>query len=374
MFKLEKLKDKAVLTIYGYVGGYYLDFRAVSNAIDEITQVGYNQLDFHVHTYGGSVIDGNMIYNFFAGFKGEVDIYIDGVAASMGSVIMMAGTRIHIAENGFVMIHAPSGGGSGNAKDFEQYAKLLRSMEKNFLKKLAARTGKTIDEVREWMDGTDYWFDAEECLELGLVDSVFDAKVKDIESLNKGQAADLGAKAVYDRFAALTTKKPIINKSKSEMDKAEMIKRYGLTSVTAESTDEEILAAIDAKMKAKDDAVAAERTKSIEAAVDSAIAAGKLTKEQKADYVARGEKLGLDDLNAILGDMHKPQSVTDLIKDKGAGGSGGAKPEAKGREGWTWDDYQKKASAELEAMADSSHENHETFKALYKGKYGSEPK
>ena len=368
MFNLEKLTDKAVLTIYGYVGGYYMDFRAVSNAINEITKAGYSKLDFRIHTYGGSVIDGNMIYNFLASFKGEVDIYIDGVAASMGSIIIMAGTRVHIAENGFIMIHAPSGGGHGNAKDFEQYAKLLRSMEKNFKAKLAERTGKTPEEVEEWMDGTDYWFDADECIALGLVNDKFSAKVKDIESLEKGQAAEIGAKAVYDRFAALTVEKPINNKSKSQMDKKDLIARYGLTSVTAESTDEEVLAAIDAKMKAKDDAAAAERKKAIIAAVDGAVTAGKLTKEQKDGYVARGEKLGLEDLNAILGDIQKPDSITKHIIDKGAGGSGAA--QAKGRENWTWDDYQAKASKDLEAMA---AKDPETFKALYKAKYGVEP-
>ncbi len=366
MFKLEKLSDKAVLTIYGYVGGYYMDFRAVSNALNEITKAGYTKMDFRFHTYGGSVIDGNLIYNFIAGFKGDVDIYIDGVAASMGSVIALSGTRLHIAENGFIMIHAPSGGGEGNAKDFEQYAKLLRSMEKNFKKKLAERTGKTPESVEEWMDGTDYWFDAEECLELGLVDTIFDAKVKDLLNLDTETASSMTAKAVYDRFAALTTTEiPQNNNSKTEMDKAEMIKRYALTSVTAESTDEQVLAAIDAKLKAKDDAVAAEKTKAIEAAVDGAILAGKLTKEQRATYVARGEKLGIDDLNGIIADIQKPKSILDHVKDKGDGDG-----ETDLRADWDWDKYQKEAVAELEEMPTKDPEK---FKALYKAKFNAEP-
>ena len=140
MFLLEKKQDKAILIIYGYVGGYYLDYRNVADAIAEITKEGYKKLDFRIHTYGGFVFDGNLIYNFLAGFKGELNIYVDGVAASMGSIIIMAGDKIHIAENGFIMIHAPEGGAYGNAKDLEQYAKLLRSMEKNFIKKLKEKT------------------------------------------------------------------------------------------------------------------------------------------------------------------------------------------------------------------------------------------
>ncbi len=368
MFKVEKLADKAVLTIYGYVGGYYMDYRNVAEAIEEVKKAGFKKLDFRMHTYGGSVFDGNLIYNFLSAFDGELHIYVDGVAASMGFIIMLAAPtqNVHIASNGLGMCHSPSGGANGNAKDLEQAANLLRLLEKNFKAVLKERTGKTDAEIEALFDGSDYWFDADGLIELGLVGSKFDPKVKNIESLNTETASSIGAKAAYERFAALTTtEKPQLNNSETEMNKAEMIKRYGLTSVTAESTDEEVLAAIDAKMQAKDDATAAERRKSIEAAVDGAVAVGKITKEQKANYVARGEKLGLEDLTAILADMHKPESISKHIK---SGGKDGA-PNAK-REGWDWDKYQKEAVAELEAMPANDPE---TFKALYKAKYGVEP-
>ncbi len=370
MFKLEKLSDKAVLTIYGYVGGYYMDFRAVSSAIDEIKKEGFKKLDFRLHTYGGSVFDGHLIYNFLVGFDGELHIYVDGVAASMGFIIMLAAKKenTHIAKNGFGMLHVPSGGAHGNAKELEQTAKLLRSMEKLFKAEIKDRTGKSDEEIEAWFDGTDYWFDADELIEHGFVGSKFDPKVKDVESLSTETASNIGAKAVYDRFAALTTKqKPQINNSKSEMNKPEVIARYGLTSVTAESTEEEIFAAIDAKMKAKDDAANAERKKAIEAAVEGAITAGKLSKEQKDVYVARGEKLGLEDLNAILADMQKPETITSHLR----GGKGGSGTPNAARKDWDWDKYQKEAVAELEAMAEKDPE---TFKALYKAKWGVEPK
>jgi ATP-dependent Clp endopeptidase proteolytic subunit ClpP len=202
MFKLEKQVNKAILTIYGYVGGNYLDFRAVNNALEDITKLGYSNLDFHIHTYGGSVFDGNLIYNFLASFKGDVDVYIDGVAASMGSIIIMAGKRIHIAENGFIMIHTPQGGVEGTAKQMSQYAKLLTSMENNFKEKLIQRTGKTENEVNAWFDGTDYWFDSNEALSIGLVDSKFNAKAQNIDNPKKSELRQIGAKALYDRFAA----------------------------------------------------------------------------------------------------------------------------------------------------------------------------
>jgi ATP-dependent Clp protease protease subunit len=364
MFKLEKLKDKAVLTIYGYVGGAYLDFRNVNAALDDITKSGYKKLDFRLHTYGGSVFDGNLIYNFIASFP-EVDLYIDGVAASMGGVITMAATRVHIAENGFIMIHAPRGSGDGTAKDFVQHAKLLRSMEKNFIQKLKEKTGKSDKEVAAWMDGTDYWFDADEAISLGLANDKFSPKVLNINNLNKTEAAQIGAKAAYDRFAASLIASSE-QKPNNEMNKADLIKRYNLTGVTAESTDEEVLAAVDAKIKAESDKAQSVTRKAIEAAVDKAITDKKITKEQRDSYIARGEKLGIEELNAILEDIKPYTPVSEHIHGKGGKGN----PDGEDRTNWTWNDFQAKAVADLDAMPKKDPEK---FKALYKAEFGVEP-
>jgi len=362
MFKVEKFNGKAVITAYGFVGGGYLDYRNISAALEDVSRSGYSKLDFRIHTYGGTVFDGNLIYNFIAGFKGEVDIYIDGVAASMGSVIITAGVRIHIAENGFIMIHCPSGGAEGTAKDLIQAAKLLTSMEKNFKQKLMERTGKPLAEVEAWFDGTNYWFDADEAVTLKLADDKFTSRVTNITALNSEEASQLGAQAVYDRYtASLTTEHQIPT---NKMNKEDLIKRYALTGVTAQSTDEEVLAAIDAKIKAGNDTAKAVTTRAIEAAVDKAIEEKKITAEKRSGYVARGEKLGLEELNAVLGDIKAYQPITSQLHQ------GTGEPTALDRKGWTWKDYQAKAPRELEEMP---KKDPKSFKALYSQEFGVEP-
>jgi ATP-dependent protease ClpP protease subunit len=368
MFKLQKLTDKAVLTIYGYVGGAYLDFRAVRAALDDITNSGFKKLDFHFHTYGGDVFEGNLIYNFLAGFDGELNIIIDGIAASMGSVIMSAGiNKPDIVKNGFIMLHVPKGGGYGSAKDFVAQAKLLRNIEKNFKSDLMELTGKSESEISKYFDGSDHWFSAEEALKLGLVGKIIDPKVKNITTLDKSEVSTIGAKAAFDRYAASLV--ALVEKPKtSEMNKEYLIKRYQLTSVTAESTDEQVLAAVDAKIaegkKAQEDAKAVLK-KSIEAAVDKAIEDKKITKEQRDNYIARGEKLGIEELNAIFSDIKPYKPVAESL-----GGKGGKKTVEAERKDWSFDDYQKKDPAALEAMV---KEDPDTFKALYKAKYEIEP-
>lgn len=348
-----------------------MDFRAIKQAIDDIAKSGYNRVDFHIHTYGGDVIEGNLIYNFIAGFKGEVDMYIDGVVASMGAIIAMAGTRVHIAENGFIMIHSPQGGVYGTAKQMTQTARLLTSMENNFKLKLKARTGKSEKEVNAWFDGTDYWFNADECVESGLASDKVIAKVENVTTLDKSEAMQIGAEATFQRFAALLADPPINNQKKAEMNKEDLIKRYGLTGVTAQSADDEVLAAVDAKVNAgttaqkeAENQTKATLKKACEVAVDAAISAKKLTPEQRDQYVARGERLGIDELNAILADLRPYEPIAPQIQSKGT------ETAPEDRKNWTWDDYQAKALAEIDAMPKKDSAK---FKALYKAKYGVDP-
>jgi len=354
--------------VYGYVGGAYLDYRAISEALDEVTAAGYTKLDFHLHTYGGVVFDGNIIYNALAAFtaKGEIDIYVDGVAASMGAILITAGTRVHIVDNGFIMIHKPQGGAYGTDADLTSSAQLLVSMGKQFAQTLQARTGNKPEEVATWLDGTDHWFDADQAIAAGLADDKFSAKATNVAKLSTEEATQLGAQALYERFAAsLNSDHQTINK---EMNKEDLIKRYALTGVTAQSTDEEVLAAVDAKIKEGSDAAAAANRTAIAAATDQAILDKKITKEQRETYIARGEKLGLADYNAQLNDMKAYVPITDQLEGKGGGE--GPTASATDRKGWTWKDYQAKAPRELEEMP---KKDPKAFTALYKGEYGVEP-
>lgn len=386
MFRLEKLTDKAVLTIYGYVGGAYLDFRAVEQALHEVKSDGYRNLDFWMHTYGGDVVEGNLMKNFMESFckNGEIDLYMPGVLASMGAVMMTAATRRHIARNGYVMIHAPSGGCYGNAKDMNQTGKLLTSMEKNFIAELCAITGKPAKEVAQWMDGSDYWFDASECLSNGLVTSIIDAQVTDIQTLSKTEAKAMGARAVYGTYSAITT----VNLTQTNMDKQALITMHGLSGVTAQSSDADIMAAMQAKKAETDRRIADSDRKATEAqatadneraqrealesgaiasAVDAAVSAGKITAAKKEEYIARGKKIGITELNAIFADMGVREPIVRQI------GANGKTPATGGedRSAWSWKDYQAKAPDALEAMPKADPE---AFKALYKAEYGNEPK
>lgn len=207
MFKVEKLSDKVVLTIYGYVGGYYLEPRNIAGALDEVIRSGYRQCDIHIHTNGGDVFEGNLILNLFRAFKGRIDLYIDGVAASMGAILPLGlpKEQVHIAENGFLMIHPPKSGLFGNRKEFIAAVKLLTSIEKDFKAKLANRLNKTAEEIESgFFDGADHWIDADEAITLGIAGDKFTIDNGAV-TYGTAEAATSGVQAVINSYSSLIT-------------------------------------------------------------------------------------------------------------------------------------------------------------------------
>lgn len=138
--------------------------------IDEVRAMKPQALTVRLNSVGGSVFDGLAIYNFLKGLP-DVTVKIDGLAASMGSVIAMAGKRIEMAANGFIMIHNPSSWVDGEAADMRETADLLDKIRDSLITTYTARTGKDYETVKGWMDA-ETWFNAEEAQANGFIDGI----------------------------------------------------------------------------------------------------------------------------------------------------------------------------------------------------------
>lgn len=187
--------DGTTLTAYGTIWDGD-GMRFISHLKD--VESGTCPVTLKLHTPGGSVFDGNLIYNALRDSKADIRIEIIGIAASMGAVIALSRDEVYLAENGFLMIHAPSGITRGTAAEHLQTAKLLRSIEGNFVKKLAKKTGKTTAEARKWLTG-DNWLDAREAKREGLIAGIIDAEA-DVAEL---EGDDYRVNNMYERFAAV---------------------------------------------------------------------------------------------------------------------------------------------------------------------------
>ncbi len=124
-----------------------------------------------INSGGGSVFEGLAIYNAIQR-RGQVTVKIDGLAASIASLIAMAGNRIEMAENALLMIHNPWSDTSGDSADLRKQAELLDKAKISMLSAYAGRTGKPEAEISQIMDA-ETWFTAEEALQHKLIDSIY---------------------------------------------------------------------------------------------------------------------------------------------------------------------------------------------------------
>lgn len=149
----------------GYFGITAKDFLA------DLREVRSDKIEVHLNTPGGEVFDGIAIYNALVQHPAEVEIVIDSLAASIGSIIAMAGDRILIAKNAKMMIHEGHAMCIGNSSDMTKLADLLDKTSENLASIYADRTGKPVDHWRGLMrDET--WYVGEEAVKAGLADEV----------------------------------------------------------------------------------------------------------------------------------------------------------------------------------------------------------
>jgi ATP-dependent protease ClpP protease subunit len=141
---------------------FALDLKALGNV---------PAIDVRINSYGGSVNDGLAMYNALVRHGAKITTYIDGVAASIASVIAMAGTEIVIAENAWVMIHDAWGIAMGNASELRRQADLMDSMSNATADIYVARTKQTREKVRSMMT-EETWLSSADAIDLGFATSM----------------------------------------------------------------------------------------------------------------------------------------------------------------------------------------------------------
>lgn len=130
-------------------------------------------ISLYINSPGGSISAGMAIYDTMQYIRADVSTICVGMAASMGAFLLAAGTKgkRFALPNAEVMIHQPSGGAQGQATDIEIHAKRIIHIKEKMAKILADNTGQTLEKVKKDME-RDYFMDAEEAKEYGLIDDL----------------------------------------------------------------------------------------------------------------------------------------------------------------------------------------------------------
>ncbi|AXY77431.1 ATP-dependent Clp protease proteolytic subunit [Paraflavitalea soli] len=133
------------------------------------------EIKFYINSPGGIVTSGMVIYDTMKMLKSPVSTICMGLAASMGSILLSGGTKgsRYIYPHGEVMIHQPSLGGhiQGVSADLEIQAKQTKRVKEISAKILAENCGKKPEQIMKDFD-RDYWMDAKEAIEYGIVDKI----------------------------------------------------------------------------------------------------------------------------------------------------------------------------------------------------------
>ena len=131
-------------------------------------------MNLHINCVGGDVFEGMAIYNVLRKREYKTTVYIEGIAASMGSVIALAADQVIMAENSLFMIHNAWGGAMGEAKDLEKTASLLNKISAEIADIYVKKTNLSYEKIKDMMD-EETWLNADEAYNLGFVDSISDA-------------------------------------------------------------------------------------------------------------------------------------------------------------------------------------------------------
>jgi ATP-dependent Clp endopeptidase proteolytic subunit ClpP len=163
--------DPATVQIFDQIGedwygGSGLSAKQFSDVLNEI---GNGPLLVEINSPGGNVWDGLSIYNQLRGRKAPVTTRVVGIAASIASIIALAGDRVEMADAALMMIHDPSGMASGTSEDMRKMAEALDQHAEVLVGVYHKKTGRSAESIRAAMRA-ETWFTTAEALAFGLVD------------------------------------------------------------------------------------------------------------------------------------------------------------------------------------------------------------
>jgi len=170
-YKIEaSANDQAEILVYDVIGWPYND---AGDLVRYVNSLGDKDILVRLNTPGGDVFDGMAIFNALANHKGKVTIRIEALAASMGSVLAMAGKEIQAYSNTMMMIHDPWTYMAGNQYELREMADLLEKISGNMLDVYTGRSKVGKREMKEIMKA-ETWYTAKEAKEKGFINTILE--------------------------------------------------------------------------------------------------------------------------------------------------------------------------------------------------------
>lgn len=197
---------KSEIYIYDAIGDPEWGMIGAVQVIEALKKMEGKRVTVRINTPGGSVDEGIPMFNAMKRHGGGVNTVVDGIAASMGSYLMLAGINRTVSKNAMVMIHNPMSIAIGNANDLRKTADVLDKYLERMLPDYAETTGKTPEELRPLLDA-ETWYVGQEIIDNGFALSMDDRDsdepaTKGLKMIAaKSIAAGLAPKSLFEKRA-----------------------------------------------------------------------------------------------------------------------------------------------------------------------------
>lgn len=360
-FNIIPSDGEVAILLYGDVGdGQRVDSGRVVAELMAL-QSQYSKIDVRINSRGGDVFSGIAIYNALRTSKADITVYIDGVAASIAGIIALCGKPLYMSPYAKLMLHSVSGGAWGNASDLRSMAEQMEVLQGDLAAMIAGRCGMDKEEVlAKYFDEKDHWLNANEALEMKLIDGIYDMDGEQVE-----------AKTADDLYAYFNNRLQVQpQNNENEMALLESLKS-GIPSFANLADENAVLAHVREleNKAAKADALAQAvegykkklqdvEDKEIAAVVDKAVAERRITAEQKDSFMAL-MKTDRENTEKLLDSMKAQPSrrMVDVYRENGGTPTALAD--------MSWDELDKAGKLSELRNADLT-----AFKAKYQEKFG----
>jgi ATP-dependent protease ClpP protease subunit len=319
------------LLIHGYIGRWSTSAENVRSALAEVAQSGATSITISIHSPGGDVFEGWAIYNTIRSCGLAVTTRVDGIAASMASIIMLAGSRVELSRNCLIMIHDPWSWTEGTAAEMRKTAELLEKIAGILKAEYVRRTGLPDEEI--------------EATAKRFADAIVDGQpVEDMEAW-----ASLDFDGLKRRVAAMAVAGPGQQKKQNpkpnHQDMKALAAQLGLPPT---ATEAEIAAAIAAlakqngelaeQAKLRDEHEAKRAKAEVAALIDAAVKDGRCVEAERGAL----EQIGALNIAVLRSTLELRQPMGNFTKFVlGVGGVAGD------RQGWSLTRWQKEDPAGL---------------------------
>ena len=206
-YALEKSDNgEATIHLYDEVGAFGSGSKEF---LADLGKLDGQHIHLRINSPGGSVVEGTAIYNALRRHKGGLTVHIDALAASMASVIAMAGAPVYIADNALLMIHNPWTVSMGDSDQLRREAALLDKLKDSLRNAYVRKTGMEADRIAQMMD-EETWLDAVEAVALGFADAIEEGVAA------AATATPESLRARFDTFAKAKSMDPEPEKTEPE--------------------------------------------------------------------------------------------------------------------------------------------------------------